>query len=268
MEENKAETTQVEEVSPAVDANAGTDTSDPDINTAEFTDGGAESSEGAKSDVEKPVQSAEQNREYAKRRREAEAQKKRDAEIRTKAIIDAMGGKNPYTGDTMKDATDVDEYLIMKQIESEGGDPTSDYHTYRKRKDREAADAAKKEAEDEAWFAKDRSTFEKNHPDVSLDELFKDEDFITFADGKLGKQPLSKIYDGYKSIVGKYEGKVNDKAKELAAQALANRNTSPGNLGTSSEAESDFFTADQVRKMSREDIHKNYEKIRKSMSKW
>ena len=37
---------------------------------------------------------------------------------------------------------------------------------------------------------------------------------------------------------------------------------------SSASAESDFFTRDQVRKMSKQDIHQNYEKIRASMAKW
>ena len=54
----------------------------------------------------------------------------------------------------------------------------------------------------------------------------------------------------------------------IAAQKLANKNASPGSLHNINPAESDFFTADQVRAMSPEEVHKNYDKIRKSMEKW
>lgn len=41
-----------------------------------------------------------------------------------------------------------------------------------------------------------------------------------------------------------------------------------GAVNTGDSAEKTFFTRDEVRGMSRDEVHKNYEKIRKSMMKW
>ena len=268
MEENKAQTTSEVNTS-SVGVTADTETSataavsaeNADSTNAEsFTDGEAEQ---PSEKVEKTKQSADENREYARRRREAEREKL-VADTRTKAFIEALGGKNPFNGEDLKDADDVEEYLLMKKIEAEGGDPLSDFSKYRKRKDREARDAAQRAEEKKAWFAKDREAFETKHPNVNLDDLIADEGFAKYAEGKVGVMPLADIYQGFNDLVGRYD----DKAKAIAAQAVANRQASPGSVSTSGEAQSDFFTPEQVRKMSREDIRKNYEKIRASMAKW
>lgn len=263
MEENKAQTTQTEE--SAGGAIAGTETSasvadntateNDSTNTASFDDGAP--AEG------KPKQSNDLNREYARKRREAENAKKIE-EARVQTVIETLGGVNPYTNEPMTDATDVKEYLLMKRIEKEGGDPVTDYAKYRKKADKEGAQKAEEKATDEAWFANDRASFIKNHPEVNLDELIKDPNFQLYADGKVRRVPLSEIYEGYAKLTKSVDGK----AKDLAAQAIANRQASPGSAASSGTTDSDFYTQEQVRKMSRKEIHDNYEKIRKSMSKW
>ena len=262
MEENKAQTTQEELAGGAV---AGTETSEA-VNTATeseefvstemFEDTGAE-----EAPTEKPKQSAEENRAQAQRRREREAL---ISETRTKAIIETLGGKNPWSGEEMKDAADVEEYLIMRQIEKDGGDPLGDFSKYRKKRDREAAEETKRQEQTREWYASDRKAFQEKHPDVDLSKLLSNEGFRGYAEGKVGKRPLSEIYEGYTALVGK----TDEKAREIAAQALANKQASPGVLGTSGAAESDYFTASEVRKMSPADVRKNYEKIRASMAKW
>ena len=262
MEENKAQTTQTESAGGAIagtEASASvadnTATENDSVNTSSFEDGAP--AEG------KPKQSNDLNREYARKRREAENAKKIE-EARVQTVIETLGGVNPFTNEPMTDATDVEEYRLMKRIEKEGGDPVSDYAKYRKKADKEGAQKAEEKATDEAWFANDRASFIKNHPEVNLDELIKDPNFQSYADGKVRRVPLSEIYEGYLKLTKSVDGK----AKDLAAQALANRQASPGSAASSGTADSDFYTAEQVRKMSRKEIHENYEKIRKSMAKW
>ncbi len=262
MEENKAQTTQEEIAGGAV---AGTETSEAVgtateseeiVSTEVFEDTGAK-----EAPTEKPKQSAEENRAQAQRRREREAL---ISDVRTKAIIETLGGKNPWSGEEMKDAADVEEYLIMKQIEKDGGDPLADFSKYRKKQDREAAEKTRKEAETREWYESDRKAFIEKHPDVELRKLLSDERFRDYAEGKVGRRPLTEIYEGYRSFVGK----TDEKAREIAAQAIANKQASPGVLATSGEAESDYFAPEEVRKMSPADVRKNYEKIRASMAKW
>ena len=43
----------------------------------------------------------------------------------------------------------------------------------------------------------DWADFALKHPDVELDDLMKDERFLDYADGKIGRKPLAQIYDNY-----------------------------------------------------------------------
>jgi hypothetical protein len=208
-------------------------------------------------------QNKEQNAENARRRREAERQKEM-RELREKTIIDALNGKNPYTGEPMKDSFDVAEFETMREIEKNGGDPVSDYPRFRKQKEREAAAEMQEKGKTAEWYANDKATFEKDFPSVNLSELIADEDFNDYAEGKVGRRPLSDIYRGYL----KFQGKVDSRAKDMAAQYIANKNASPGALHNTNPVDSDYFTPEQVRGMTTEEVRKNYEKIIKSMEKW
>lgn len=264
MEENKAQTTQGAEASAVGDI-AVTETSEhatdntvetDHTSTAAFEDGDG-SAEG------KPKQTSEVNREYARKRRDAENARKIE-ETRVNAVIETLGGVNPFTNEAMTDAADVDEYLLMKKIEKEGGDPVADYFKYRKQQDKASVKSEREKADRSEWYQKDRESFVKDNPGVDLNKLIGDPSFQSFADGKVGRMPLSEIYKGYRALVGAVDGR----AKDLAAQAIANRQASPGSAATNGAAESDFFTAEQVRKMTPKEVKENYEKIRKSMSKW
>ena len=276
MEDNKAKETGAEVSTNAdgVGANAGTDTetnrgtqagtNGDAVNENAFensSDTGADDAKAGTKDAR--TQSKEQNAEHARRRREAERQKEL-LETRNKTIIETLKGKNPYTGESMTDSADVEEYLMMREIEEGGGDPVSDYSKHRKQKERDAARASEEAAKKEEWYQKDLASFVTAYPDVMLDELLADEDFRDYADGKVGNKSMTDIYAGYL----KYTNRRDEKARQIAAQMIANRNASPGSLGSTQAAESDFFTPEQVRKMSEAEVHKNYEKIQSSMKKW
>ncbi len=267
MDENKAQTTENAEnsviFSDGTDADtvtsggAGAPTESPAAPISE-TDG--ESGQEASAN---PTQTREQNRENARRRREAEKEAL-IRETREKAIIETLGGKNPYTGEEMKDTLDVEEYLAMKEIERDGGDPVADYSRYRKNRERTEAQRAQSEREREEWYRRDREAFIAAHPDVKLEELIADERFRSFAEGKVGERPMSEIFAAFRELTGHYE----EDARQRAAQMLANQKASPGALGSSKSPESDYFTPDEVKKMTPTEVRANYEKIRTSMAKW
>ncbi len=205
---------------------------------AEFTDAGEagadagtegenrDAGEAAKAPTERPKQTREQNAEFARRRRE-QAQHAAVEKARTEAVIDALGGVNPYTSEEMKDADDVAEYLRMKRIEKSGGDPIYDYRKTLKQEAAEKAREAAERADRERRFNEDMEAFKAEFPDVDPVELLsKDEDFRDYADGKLGSKPLWEIYPRYN------EGpkKAQDAANKKAAQAVANNQASPGSL--------------------------------------
>lgn len=233
--------------------------------TAKADEGTPSGSDGknGKAETGKKPQSKDTNAEFARKRREQERQREL-TETRNKAIIDALGGKNPYTGGEMTDAEDVAEFLTMREIEKKGGDPVTDYSGHVKARAREQREQERTEAEQREWYDKDRAAFAEKHPDVDLDALIGDADFADYSRGKVGEVPLAEIYEGYLRMTARIE----ENAKRTAAQMVANGKASPGALTGAAQVESDFFTKEQVKAMTPEQIDANYHKIRKSMAKW
>lgn len=270
MPEENVNTAQTSEATATQDGVAEAVQNTEDTTTdASFTDGGSDG-EGAKepAKADKPAQTKEQNSENARRRREAERQKELK-ELRETTIIETLGGKNPYTGGEMKDSADVEEYLAMKEIEKNGGDPVADFSKFQKENKRRAQEKADSDAKTAEWYRKDGEDFAKKYPDVNLEELAQDADFADYADGKVGRKPLAEIYGGYQKLKGGNADKtVTDKtARGLAAQMIANRKASPGALNAEGGTEA-LFTREEVAKMSVSECYKNYDKIQKSMKHW
>lgn len=275
MEDNKTlseETTKVEDAAIVTDATAeldddngaseNSDTSTTeDVNEVEFTDT-KEAEETPKAKEE--VKTQQDNSENARRRREAE----RQAELkkaRYDAIKEAVDGVNPFTNQPIEDDIDVEEYLAMKEIKKQGGDPLTDYSKYHKDKQKEEARIAEQKLKDEEWIENDYKDFKSKHPQVDLDKLAEDDAFMKFAEELVGKKPMAEIYDSYQDLVSKIRKEENN----AAARQVANAKATPGSL-TSSETDTsnDFYSVEQVKKMSQEEVHKNYDKIMASMKKW
>ena len=226
----------------------------------EFSDGdGKDGGRSEKVDAEEK----QKNAENAYRRRESERRARELEAVRVQTIIDAVG-VNPFTDEEIKDAEDVAEYLAMKEIQKNGGDPVNDYAKHQKEKARKMNAAAKEEQKTREWFENDKAAFVNKHPDVDLDTLISDSDFADYADGKVGRIPLADIYEGYNAFVKRSQKSADAKA----AQALANKKASPGALSGGTAPQSEYFTPEKVRGMSRAEVHKNYDKIRASMKTW
>lgn len=243
-------------------------------NTAEVNDtsfsenteiGSSEKTETAKTEKSevKTKQTKETNAENARRRREAEKTREM-TELRNKTILDVLGGVNPFTHEAMKDATDVEEYLEMKEMKQKGLDPVTDYSRYKKQKERERKEAEEQEAAQKEWYAEDALAFGKAYPDVKLDEIIKSESFQKYAAGKVGKVPLAEIYGDYLHAKEVFI----EEYKNQTAQEYAKKQASPGALGGSTGGEKTFFTKAEVDNMSRAEIRKNLKAIEESMKKW
>lgn len=138
-----------------------------------------------------------------------------------------IGKQNPYTGETIKDDFDVQEYLEMYELDTNGKDPISGYRELQKQKAREEAEKklkADEENKQKLWYENDTKDFLDKYSQEKLQELTKDEDFNMFANGKVGKIPLAQIYEDYQKFISKYEKKSVDTAKQL----LANNSATPG----------------------------------------
>ena len=75
---------------------------------------------------------------------------------------------------------------------------------------------------------------------------------------------LSAVYKHFNSLIAKIEESANKKL----LQRLANNMAGLGSLASSSPVEDVYFTKEQVRGMTPEQIKRNYQKIRESQAKW
>ena len=205
------------------------------------------------------------NAENAKRRREAEQAKKiKMAEMNA---IKRVLKENPYTHQPIETEADVEEFLIMREIEADNGDPIADYfkraRENRARNQTSVDNISRLEAEIEDFSA--------NNPGINVSDVLNDEGFNEYAEGKLGvgNNTLTKVYKRYQEYLGRVTKAAEDKATRRAAQSLANAQAAVGSLNNSKpNADDGFFTREQVRAMSKEEVKKNYEKIRESQKKW
>ena len=185
----------------------------------------------------KETQSKEDNKYARMARLQAEKEaEKRIEEARKEAyekglrqgkVESYIGKQNPYTGTTINDDYDVQEYLDMYQLDTKGKDPISGYRELQKQK---ARDEAKKQieldekAKQDKWYQEDTKKFVDTYSIEKLQEITKDADFDLFAKGKVGKVPLTDIYSDYQKLISKYE----KKSVETAKQIVANNSTTPG----------------------------------------
>ncbi|MCI8460440.1 MAG: hypothetical protein HFE81_03510 [Bacilli bacterium] len=213
--------------------------------------------EKEESEKEKPnKQSAEENSTYAQIRRKAE----KDAELKSqkqiedayqKGRLEAYKGKiNPHTGTEIKDITDIEVFEDMERIAQNGGDPLKDYASYTADKKREEEKLAQEKQEREEQAQKEVDEFTKKYPDVNLSDLFKDEMFKDYAEGKT--KSLTEIYESYNKLKKSFR----NKGVEVAKQTIANSMSSPGGLNQSSDNHVDYEN------MSREEFLKEVEKVK------
>ena len=223
-----------------------------------------ETDESKEGETKKP-QSDEDNSKYrqARIKAEKEAEKKIEAArkeayekgLKQGKVDSYIGKQNPYTNKVIKDQYDVQEYLDMYELDSKGEDPIDGYRELQKQKARDEAEKkikADEEAKQQKWFQDDTKDFVEKYSSEKLQELTKDEDFNLFSNGKIGKTPLSQIYEDYKKLISKYE----KKSVETAKQLVANNTTTPGAMEDGEAQTLDW------NKMSKNDFEKYLEKAK------
>lgn len=259
VSENNLEVADQEETVESTAQNEEVETNQEEEETQE------ENSTQTNEEGQQEKQSSEDNR-YARQARlraekEAEAkieQARKEAYeqgLKQGKVDSYIGRQNPYTGHTIKDNYDVQEYLEMYKLDSEGKDPINDYRELQKEKARQEAEKKIKqdeEAKQQKWYEDDTKAFLDKYSYEKLQELTKDEDFNIFANGKVGKVPLAQIYEDYKKMINKYE----QKSVKTAKQIVANNNTTPGALEEGEAKEIDWDT------MPKEQFEKYLEKAK------
>lgn len=259
---NNLEVAEQEEVVEST-TNTETDSTTKQVEEVEETE--QEDVETDNAEVEKEVQSKEENAKYANARRKAEEEAQRKIEQARKEAYEQglqqgkvqsyIGKKNPYTNQIINDDYDVQEYLDMYELDTKGKDPINGYRELQKDKARKEAEEkikADEKAKQDVWFQNDTKDFVDKYSAEKLQELSKDADFNLFAEGKIGKVPLSQIYENYQKLISKYE----QKSVETAKQIVANNTTTPGGVKEVETPELDWNT------MSSEQFEKMIEKAK------
>ncbi len=189
-------------------------------------------------DAEEAYVEADENEDEATERKPRGQKDSKQAELRRerqrreqylKGIKDALGGVNPYTGEEIEDEADVEDFLLMREIDEEGGDPVNDFFRVKREKRKaevEKAQSEQKNAERKAWFNSDRKAFEEKYPDIDVAKLAKNNRFVLFSEGKVGVQPLAKIYEDFLSLDTTYRQSAERRVKREVAKVKA----SPGSL--------------------------------------
>ncbi len=110
----------------------------------------------------------------------------------------------------------------------------------------------------------DDALFPSLFPGMTREKAENDRNFKLFMNSRRNGVPLALLYSEYVALKSKIE---EDAIKKETAR-LASKQASVGSLSSSEPVSSDFFTKEQVLRMSREQISKNYDKIRQSQAKW
>ena len=241
-----------------VESTVDTETTEEELDTEEV-EGEEEVDE---EEPEEESQTKEDNKYARLARKQAEEKAQKEIErVRKEAyeqglaqgkVQSYIGKQNPYTGETIKDDYDVQEYLDMFELDSNGEDPINGYRELQKQRAREEAEEKLKleeENKQKKWYEDDTKDFVDKYSAEKLNELSKDKDFELFANGKLGSVPLAQIYEDYQKLISKYE----KKSVATAKQIMANNTNTPGAIHEVEIKELDWnnMSSDQFEKYIR-----------------
>lgn len=231
-EDNEEFTDSADEDADDEEASDEEDENDTEDESEEPEDNDADSDEDEKSG-EQEVAEEKTNSYQAQKRREREAREerlKKDAYV--KGMIEALGGENPYTGEKIEDSSDVEEYLMMRDLEKQGKDPVADFHKAVKQKAKATATKAKEEEQ----RTQELQDFATKYPNVKMSELLANERFVKFAGKRVGNEALSDIYADYLSFTSDIENAAEEKQRAKSAKKKASPGSLTGNGDTTKQS--------------------------------
>lgn len=202
------------------------------------------SNDKVKSHVDTIKNQKQQNYNNAKarieRRRQEELNKaKREAYI--EGIKKSTNGVNSFTGQPIKDDTDVEIYETMCEMSEKGLDPVDDFYKYtaEKRRNEKEQIRIQNEAKEKenAKLNNEIAEFINAYGEETLKKALNDADFDEFSKDLVGAVPLKVIYDKFLKVSAKTE----TKAEELAIKKDARRKSSSGALGKKSKPSSSIL---------------------------
>ena len=157
---------------------------------------------------------------------------------------------NPFTNQIIEDSKDVEVYENMYKLSQDGKDPIADYAGYIAQKEREKERESARQKEIEEKASKDLEEFTAKYPNVNLNDLFNDENFSDYMEGK--NKSITEIYERYTKLKNSFRTESINQAK----QTIANSKATPGSLNNISDSDIDY------EKMSREDFLKEVERVK------
>lgn len=190
----------------------------------------------------KKKQSQEENARQAKIRREKEQRERaeREERIRNEAYekgkLDSTK-TNEFTNKPIRDVYDLKIYELQKKIKENGGNPIEDLPDELAKIEREEAqkrDAASKQKQNEDnKILEDIKAFSAKYKDVDIKELFNDEIFSDYVEGKLGKSSLIEVYENFLKMKSKISSSnARDEENKRDEDDAKKRGSSPGQTGS------------------------------------
>lgn len=154
---------------------------------------------------------------------------------RINGILEAVNNVNPFTNEKIEDDEDVQEFLIMREMKQKGLDPVEDYSKYLKSLAREKRAEQKTKQKETEFVQNDLYNFSERYPNLKLEDVLKNDEFVQFANASIGKVPLADLYENYQRFTANINGK---KAKEIETEvnkSKARSKASSGNLSTTTQ---------------------------------
>lgn len=195
--------------------------------TSDVKDDDSEAEGEKDSEEDKKSEEAERNARFAEKRRakEAKEREEKEAKIRAAAKLEAELGiikENPYTNKPIRDEQDLSIYKLMKEIDENGGDPISDLpdkFAELKRKENAEKKALEEEASREAKKKSDEASELHNaYPDLDLNKLARDDDFLDLCASKGGRWTMLECYEYLKSKRETAEAKKVDTEEDVSVK--------------------------------------------------
>jgi hypothetical protein len=216
------------------------DESEDDVETSdEETD---EIDDNRADEKQKTKQSKKENEYFKKLRlssKQTEQQKSSvDANYekgRVNGILEAVNHTNPFTNEKIEDDEDIQEFLIMREMKEKGLDPVEDYSKYLKSLAREKRVEQSKNEKETNFVQNDIQIFSERYPNLKINDVLNNEEFVAFANASIGKVPLADLYENYEKFTSNISNKKAKEVEDEVNKSKARSKASSGNLGTNSQ---------------------------------
>ena len=166
--------------------------------------------------------------------------------------------KSNFSTENLQKLDNFDNDFLEKSVNFESiADRVSDFYVKSEVENNATIDRILSQEEDDALFS-------RLFPGVNKEYIKNDPKFKLFSKGKSKSASFCAIYADYLSFVKE----IRDDESKRHKIAQNNKLSSPGALSSPHGSENDYFSKEQVKKMSKEQIARNYSKIRESQQKW